>query len=86
MNYEHYRKYGEIHGTAMLFDASKPDVDAWLDYMEGLYTPNQYEAYLDGFMSGKLGECVEDHPSMMSFARVGSDEDGIEEEESEDDA
>ena len=85
MSNETFRKYGEGHGTAMLFDASKPDVDAWLDYMEGLYTPEQYEAYLDGFMSGKLGECVEEHPAMMSFARKGSEEDGIEEHKADKD-
>jgi hypothetical protein len=70
---ESYRRYGIHHGTAMFFDASKPDVDRFLKYMENLIDVEPFEAYMDGFTEGKLGEHKRDHRHLRGLQKKGSE-------------
>lgn len=69
-----YRTYGELHGTAMFHDLSEPDVDRFLKHMEARLPAHGIEDYLEGFMCGKLGECVKKYRIMGLFRKKGSDD------------
>jgi len=49
-----YRKLGEMHGTAMFYEGA--DSEAFLTHMEARLPTHGLEAYLDGFIDGKLGK------------------------------
>ena len=68
-----YRTYGESHGTAMFWDCSKPNADAFLAHMETRIPAANYEEYLDGFMAGKLGECRGEWRCMRGLRKEGSE-------------
>ena len=68
-----HRKLGESHGTALYYDCSKPDADAFLAHMEKRMTEDEYADYLDGFMSGQLGECRRRYVEMRGFSKEGSE-------------
>ena len=68
-----YRTYGAMHGTAFLYDKSLPDADTFLTHMEARLAPHGIEAYMEGFMEGKLGEHKRRFPFLRSLSKKGSD-------------
>ena len=70
-----YTELGKQHGTAMFWDCSEPDADAFLAYMERRLPAHGVEAYMDGFMAGKLGECKCEFPQLRGLRKAGSEED-----------
>lgn len=70
-NTESYSRYGRSHGTAVYYDSTKPDTDAFLAYMEARLPKHGVEPYMDGFMAGLLGECKREFPQMRALRKDG---------------
>ena len=70
---ESYKLYGIHHGNAVRLDASNPDRDAFLAYMERRLPADGLDAYMDGFMAGVLGECKYGYRYLRELATVGSE-------------
>ena len=68
--YDRFRVCGEMHGTAMYYDASNPDADSFLAYMETWLPTHGWEAYLEGFMEGKLGEHKRKHRHLRAMSKA----------------
>ena len=68
-----YRAYGASHGTAFLHDKSKPDSEPFLAHMEARLAPHGIEAYLEGFMEGKLGEHKRRYRHFRVLPKKGSE-------------
>ena len=66
-----YHTYGSQHGTAFYYDASKPNSDSFLDYMERRLTKRGLGDYIDGFMAGILGDDRWEHTQMAGLKKGG---------------
>ena len=69
-----YYAYGARHGTALLIDASKPDRDKFLAFMENRLPEKGLSDYMDGVMDGLLGDGQRKYRYLRGLAKVGSDD------------
>ena len=68
-----YRTYGQHHAVAIGYDASKPDVDAFLAHMEAHLPAHGVEAYMDGFYDASLGGKRRAFTYLRPLMKEGSD-------------
>ena len=68
-----YRTLGECHGTAVFYDASKPDTDAFLAHMEEWLPEHGREEYMEGFYDAVQGEKRMEYGCMRGLSKMGSD-------------
>ena len=69
-----YTILGHQHGTAMHYDASKPDSDAFLAHMEKWLPEHGVSDYMDGYCEGILGDHARKYRYFMALTKVGSNE------------
>ena len=67
-----YRTLGECHGTAVFYDASKPDTDAFLAHMESWLPKHGIEEYMEGFYDAVQGEKKREYGCMRGLEKRGS--------------
>ena len=68
-----YHQYGIQHGTALFYDCSKPDVDAFLAYMEKRLPAHGLQDYIDGVIDAVNGEHKRKFRQLRGLMKEGSE-------------
>jgi len=63
-----------MDGTFLFYDASKPNVEKYLDYKLAVVPERCHETYLEGFYDGLLGVFKREFRNLKCFSKYGSED------------